>query len=58
MENFREFFWRTPGPRMAKSFGNTGASGGAKNPRVVNFIDCTGGTLPVKSRRNRNPKMT
>jgi len=29
---------------------NTGASGGAKNPRVVNFIDCTGGTLPVKSR--------
>jgi len=33
MENFGDFFWRTPGPRMAKSFGNTGASGGAKNPR-------------------------
>jgi hypothetical protein len=25
---------------------------------VVNFIDCTGGTLPVKSRGNRIPKMT
>jgi len=29
---------------------NTGAVGGAKNPRMVNFIDCTGGSLPVKSR--------
>jgi len=42
----------------ANSVDLTGAFGEAKNPRMVNFIDLTGGSLLVKSRKSKGSEMT